>query len=670
MAELAGHLPPAQERAPEPVDEALLLALYERMCLIRAFEERVLELFSQGKLHGTTHAYIGQEAVAAGLFAHLEARDLVYSNHRCHGHYLMHQGDAEGLMAELMGRATGACGGRGGSQHLCRGNFYANGVQGGIVPVLVGMARALVFQGEEAAIGVVFMGDGTLGEGQSYEAMNLASLWRLPVLFVIENNYYSQSTPAHLQIAGSIADRPRAFGIDTREVTSNDVLVTWERSREAVERVRRERCPVALVFNTFRLCSHSRSDDGRPESIIAPWRALDPLKLAEERLPPPAAEAARARAAAVVEEAVRRSQAAPLPDRPVLEPLEPTGPVAGTSRDGERVVEALNRALYRALAEDARVVVVGEDVLDPYGGAFKVTRGLSTAFPGRVLATPVSEAAITGLSAGMALRGMLPVLEIMFGDFLTLCVDQLVNYISKFRFMYNGRVRCPLVLRTPMGGRRGYGPTHSQTLEKLLLGIPEIRLVAPSVFHDPESLLLTAILADPAPVVFVENKLMYTRRLRRPDAQGWVGDFACRSTGGSYPVVSLSPVDFSRADLVLATYGGMAEWACEAAEELLLEHEVVCEVVLYSQLQPLELGPLREALGRSRGRLVTAEEGVLTGGWGAEVVAACAQAGLLRGRAGRVGAADSPIPSCRVLEDRVLPGRQDIVQEALRVTSR
>jgi len=165
---------------------------------------------------------------------------------------------------------------------------------------------------------------------------------------------------------------------------------------------------------------------------------------------------------------------------------------------------------------DERVYLLGEDILDPYGGAFKVTRGLSTAFPERVLTTPISEAAIVGVASGMALRGLRPVAEIMFGDFVTLIADQIVNHAAKFRWMYNDQVRVPLVVRTPMGGRRGYGPTHSQSLEKMFLGVPGLHVVAPNTLGDPGQLLEAAI-ADDDPVLFVEHKLLYTRPLLEAD---------------------------------------------------------------------------------------------------------------------------------------------------------
>ena len=194
---------------------------YAQMFLIRRFEETLLEMFSEGKLVGTTHTCIGQEANAVGVVGALEpSRDIVFSNHRCHGHYLAFTDDVGGLLCEVMGREGGTCGGKGGSQHLCNGNFYSNGVQGSIVPVATGMALA---EREKAsgAVACVFLGDGTLGQGAVYECLNMASIWSLPLLAVVENNFYAQSTPSHLTLAGSIAARAEAFDIETRQLEDN-----------------------------------------------------------------------------------------------------------------------------------------------------------------------------------------------------------------------------------------------------------------------------------------------------------------------------------------------------------------------------------------------------------------------------------------------------------------
>ena len=327
----------------------------------------------------------------------------------------------------------------------------------------------------------------------------------------------------------------------------------------------------------------------------------------------------------------------------------------------KRCVQVLNGALHEIFAERDDVYLLGEDILDPYGGAFKVTQGLSDSHPDRIFTTPISEASLFGVAAGMALRGQRPILEIMFGDFIALGFDQVVNGISKFREMYDDQVTVPLVVRTPMGGRRGYGPTHSQSLEKLLLGVPNICVVAASECHDLRSLLTHAV-DDDRPVFFIENKLMYGRMSRRPE-DGHIGELAVRESGGRYPALTFSGTDFTEAAATIVTYGGMVPIVLEAVTELILEHEIFCEVVALSQLLPMALDPVLESVART-GALVTAEEGTLTGGFGAEIAARVQEAAWsdLRGPVQRVAARDGIVPSARPLEDAMLPSAHDVVK--------
>jgi len=328
------------------------------------------------------------------------------------------------------------------------------------------------------------------------------------------------------------------------------------------------------------------------------------------------------------------------------------------------VLDRLNYALHHALETDERVYILGEDILDPYGGAFKVSRGLSTKFPERVLTTPISEAAIVGLATGMALRGLRPVAEIMFGDFVTLIADQLVNHASKFRWMYEEQVRVPMVVRTPMGGRRGYGPTHSQSLEKMFLGIPGLKVVAPNALGDPAELLATAI-ADDDPVLFVEHKLLYTCPLLEP-GKGELIDLQVEHAGGDYPTFTLRSTE--RARLTIACYGYNFELARAAALHLLMEHEIFVEILLFSILSPFGIQPLFSSLARTR-KLLTVEEGTLSLGWGAEVTTLAVEKvdGL---QVRRVAALDFPIANAKSLEDAILPSMQDVVKAALELVGR
>lgn len=257
---------------------------YEKLYLIRRFEETILDNFPKGVFFGTTHTYLGQEANAVGVLSHLQPGDIVFSNHRCHGHFLAYGGEPRRLFAELMGRSTGVCGGRGGSQHLHWQNFYSNGVQGGIVPIATGMAIAEKIKGTQA-LTIVFIGDGTLGEGVLYEALNMASLWSAPILFVAENNRIAQTTPIEIAVSGSIAGRFTAFDLPAAELDSSDVREIYTEAGKVIDTVRRQGRPAALILHTYRFGPHSKGDDTREPDIVAHLRATrDPLTIQASRL--------------------------------------------------------------------------------------------------------------------------------------------------------------------------------------------------------------------------------------------------------------------------------------------------------------------------------------------------------------------------------------------------
>jgi pyruvate/2-oxoglutarate/acetoin dehydrogenase E1 component len=329
------------------------------------------------------------------------------------------------------------------------------------------------------------------------------------------------------------------------------------------------------------------------------------------------------------------------------------------------VLDALNAALQRALAADERVIILGEDVLDPYGGAFRVTRGLSTAYPERVLTTPISEAGIVGVAAGMALRGLRPVVEIMFGDFITLAADQLVNHAAKFRWMYNNQVRVPMVIRTPMGGRRGYGPTHSQTLEKLFLGVPGLNVLAPTAIGDPGELLYRGITETEDPLLFVENKLLYLLPVHDLTS---LDEFSVQSTADQdtppAPSYRLTIQGAPPAELTIACYGYMAELARQAMLRLAYEDEIFTELVVPTRLTPVNAQPVIASVSHTA-RLLCIEEGTLTLGWGSELLARCSEAlGCRLRQTRRLAAAEVPVPASGPLEAAVLPGVEEIIQAA------
>jgi pyruvate/2-oxoglutarate/acetoin dehydrogenase E1 component len=322
---------------------------------------------------------------------------------------------------------------------------------------------------------------------------------------------------------------------------------------------------------------------------------------------------------------------------------------------------ALGDTLRHALESDPRVLLLGEDIVDPYGGAFKVTRGLSTDFPARVLPAPVSEAAIAGVSAGLALSGFRPIAEIMFGDFVGLCFDQIVNHIAKYGAMYDRGASCPVVIRTPSGGGRGYGPTHSQSLEKHFVGVPHLRVVAGSLWHDP-TLLFEDFLAGDAPVLHIEHKLLYPLHVAT-NGGGGVATIAADASPGCLPTASIRLVDREECALTVVAYGYQAELARRALERLALEEELFGELLVPAELSPLDLAPLERSLAVT-GRLLTVEEGTGGWSWGTEIAAelGARRFGRLRRAPLVLASRRDVIPGAPDLEARMLVGEQHIEQ--------
>ncbi len=630
--------------------------------LIRRTEQRLLGLYAEGKLFGTVHTCIGQEFSAVAVGRALRADDTVFSNHRGHGHFLATGGTVEELIAEVMGKSTGICRGRGGSQHLQKGRYYSNGIQGGIVPVAAGLALAHKLSGS-GAIATVFIGDGTLGEGALYETLNIASKWDLPLLLICENNLYAQSTSQTQTLAGDICGRAESFGIDASHGDTYDWPGLFVGLQTSVEKVRQTSRPVFHRVDTFRLMAHSKGDDNRPAEYVQSHWDRDPLAVLERAL---AGDVRWAELERSVDEeiaaAVAAAEAAAFGD-------SPTRPAMAVSVPGwkplefaeERTVKSIQRGLDRALAADDRVVVIGEDIESPYGGAFKCTQDLSARYPGRVRNTPISELAIVGIGNGLALAGYRPVVEIMFGDFVTLALDQWVNHAAKFAFMFADKVKVPLLVRTPMGGKRGYGATHSQSLERHIVGVPGTRVLC--LHHRyPAADLLREVFAQPdVPTFLVENKILYGKACSSETRAG----FTLSVSHDVFPTVRLSPADTP--GITIVALGGIGIDAEEAVARLFVEHEQTADLFLPTQLYPFDVGCLLDSL-RTTGRLLVVEEGQGFASVGAEIVAAAAERlGPGLRAAVRVAAAECPIPAARPLEQACLPSVDDILAAAVRL---
>ena len=656
MAATVSERGPGRAAAPQ---KRVAARIFERALLARLVEERLLQLFSEGKLSGTLHTCIGQELTGAILSEFLQPGDTVFSSHRGHGHFLCRTDDPAGLISELMGKSSGVCGGLGGSQHLCKEGFYTNGIQGGIVPVATGLALAAKLGGSKA-ISVVVIGDGTLGEGVIYETFNIAAKWELPLLVVLEDNGIAQSTSHSQTFAGSVESRANGFGLQYASGNTWDWPELYHVTARVVTDLRQCGRPALLHVRTFRLRPHSKGDDTRSRAEIEPFERKDPVNrfIAE---PENAGIVNRVRER--VEQAVLSSEQAP--------PAVYSAPWSGGKEElrwssfelsAQKLVVALNQCLRECLARDEKVLLIGEDLESPYGGAFKVTQNLSAEFPGRIRNTPISEAGIVGVGGGLALAGWKPIVEIMFGDFVGLAFDQLVNHAAKFERMYNGQVRMNLVVRTPMGGRRGYGPTHSQTLDRHFLGAPGLRVLALHNLLAPHALYGPLLSGDSGATLVLENKTLYGLPLRARAASG----FDRLVSNERFPTFWLKP-NAAAIDLTLLGYGGMAEMLVNAAERLFEEHDLIAQVLCPLQIYPFDLTPLRSILANADALLV-AEEGQAFAGFGAEVLAQMAESASAKPRRiSRMGPPQDIIPSSSSMERAMLPSLEGIIDAAKRL---
>ncbi len=631
---LSGSNPNGIGLSPQLIEEALR---------IRLVEQKFLELFSQGKMNGTVHTCVGQEFSAVAVAGQLTANDWVTSNHRCHGHFISKTKNWQGLIDELMGLESGVCKGLGSSQHLYAKGFLSNGPQAALVPVATGIALYNKIHKQEG-IAVSYIGEGTLGEGALYEAMNLASIYEVPHLIVCENNLYSQSTPQLIGVSGSILDRPKAFGIKTFEADTWNFEKLMQVAKEAIDYVRTGH-PAFLAIRTYRLNAHSKGDDDRDITEVQFFKDNDPLTklLGIEQW-----AALAQKIAAQIDDHVANVNPVILNFENYVKdqlPRKTTAKLEPVVNERKRMVAALNSAYRKTL--EAGAFHIGEDICDPYGGAFKVTKGLSIDFPLMVRNTSISENGLLGVAIGMALMGTHSFAEIMFGDFMTHTFDQLISNASKIHHMYAFQTSVPVRIRTPMGGKRGYGPTHSQSLEKHFLGIDNVGVISLSSLIDPAVAIEESRDVD-FPMVILENKVDYGKTL-------WSGSeyFELTREAKIFGALRLNP-KIAVPSLTIVSYGETARHIADHLEQFFEETDFVPELICLTQLHPLHTNLIERSVKKT-GRLLTVEDGSVDFGLGAEILSKLVEKGQTLQFVLRVGAEPVPVPSITKLELEVLP---------------
>ena len=640
--------------------------IYTTMRRIRAFEEKTKTLFEQGAVKGTAHSYIGEEAVAAAVSANLRDDDYMASNHRGHGHCIAKGADQSLMMAELMGRENGYCGGLGGSMHiadLSLGILGANGIVGATMPLATGAALAIKLRGGDQVV-VAFFGDGASNQGTFHECCNLASIWKLPILFVCENNQYALTTSYRdTTSAAQISDRAGGYSMPGVTIDGNDAGEVYAVVGEAVERARQGEGPSLIECMTYRWGQHSmRANlrDPRPKEEYDAWIARDPIKLLEERMRAEKTvprkrineigkeviqdlENAVAFGAEGAEPTVEQMLAAVYAEHAHHDEPGPTGVRELT------YVEALGEAMSSEMARDDSVFIMGEDV-GQTGGIFGVTKGLWERFGNdRVRDTPITEVGFTGAAVGAAVTGMRPIVELQIFDFVALTMDMLVNQAAKFRYMLGGKPTVPMVLRGPQGGGIRMAAQHSQSLEAWFTHVPGLVVMAPSTAYDAKG-LLTAAIRDDNPVIFLEHKMLYM------ESKGIVPeeDYA----------ISIGKGDIKRVGTDVTVVATMAMVPRALAAARVLERDgISVEVLDPRTLRPLDEELILTSVAKTN-RLLIAHEACKNGGFGAEVSALVVEKGFddLDAPIVRVGGLDVPIPYNDVLEREVIPSQERLMQ--------
>lgn len=666
------ELPPAPARTgtlPDPHwQHDVGLALYRQMAMIRRCEEQLAKSHQRGLIHGACHTYVGQEAVAVGVSAHLRRDDVVFSTHRGHGHALAKGMPPRELIAELFGRATGCSRGRGGSMHLFAPEIGMMGTSGIVGPCILQAAGAgYSFQLLKTdRVAVAYFGDGAVNNGAFHEGLNLAAIWKLPVLFVCENNGYATEVPfAYAAGNPTVAGRGASYGLPGIAVDGNDVLAVRDVAGEAVRRARTGGGPTLIECRTYRTRPHAEGmgDFGyRTRDEVDEWKRRDPIHrlrgvmvgihVAAQEL-----DAIDAEVAAEVERAHTDAERDPNPDPATAAthvfahassvPGSPPGPGIRTITYMQATLEALSAEMERNPA----IFVLGEGI-GVRGGNFKTTAGLFEKHgPVRLRDTPIAERGFVGLAGGAAMTGTRPVVDFMFADFVLDGIGEIVNQIAKIQYMSSGRIRMPIVLRGCIGIGHSAATHHSGSYYAMYAQFPGLRVVVPSNAYDAKGLLHHALRGDD-PVLFLEHRELLATKSAVPEADYEIpfGQAAVVREGTDVTVVALAV---------------MVGRAVQAAEKLATEG-ISVEVIDPRTVAPLDTDTIARSVAKT-GRFLIVDEAFGPCGVGAEIAAQLADLAFddLDAPIRRLNGVFTPTPYSPPLEAAVTLS-VDAVVEALR----
>jgi 2-oxoisovalerate dehydrogenase E1 component len=663
--------PPAlqlHDMTPELPSKEQLHSLYRQMLLIRRTEEQLAKSHQRGLIHGACHTYIGQEAIAVGVCAHLRTTDRIFSTHRGHGHALA-KGVAPGqLMAELYGRATGCSHGRGGSMHLFAPEVGLMGTSG-IVAASILQAAGAGYSSKllkNDGVAVAFFGDGAVNNGAFHEGLNLAGIWKLPVLFVCENNQYATEVAfSDVTASPNVAARALAYGLRGFQLDdANDVLAVLEVAGEAVRCARSGGGPILLECRTYRTRPHAEGmgDFGyRTREEVEEWKTRCPIlrlrKFLIERALAWAADldAIDAAVSAEVEEAHRWAEGSPWPDPSTAachvyaEPVRTGGPPPAPPANREiSFAQATLEALCAEMDQNPKIFVVGEGI-GKRGGNFKTTTGLFDLYgPQRLCDAPISERGFIGLGGGAAMTGTRPVIDFMFADFALDAAGEIINQIAKMQYMSDGRLKMPILLRGCIGIGHSAATHHSGNYYPMYAHFPGLRVVVPSTPYDAKGLLHHALRCDD-PVIFLEHRELLALKGPVPLEQYEIpfGHASVVRAGQDVTVVALAL---------------MVQHSLRACEQLAREG-IAVELIDPRTVAPLDIDTIAQSVART-GRLLIVDEAFGPFGIGAEIAAQLNDrgAGDLDAPIRRLSGVHTPTPYSPPLESAVVPNPDGIAQ--------
>jgi 2-oxoisovalerate dehydrogenase E1 component len=643
--------------------------LYRSMLTIRMVEERLAKSHQRGLIPGACHTYVGEEAIATAVCAHLHEADAVFSTHRGHGHALAKGMEPCQLMAELYGRETGCSRGRGGSMHLFAPEIGMMGTSGIVGPCILqatgaGYSSLIMKTGN---VGVAFFGDGAANNGAFHEGLNMASIWKLPVLFVCENNQFATEVPFST-VAGNpnVAARGAAYGIASFEVDGNDVLAVEATAREAVKRARNGEGPTLIECKTYRTRAHAEGMGDftyRTREDVEKWKAQCPIARLKKHL-------LDQKLASEKELAAIEQEVAELTETSHEFAEKSAYPTAGSAtthvyalssgaahRDapadtpGTReltFMKATLEALTEEMARNPKIFVMGEGI-GVRGGNFATTSGLFAIHgPERLRDTPICERGFVGLAGGAAMTGTRPVIDFMFADFVLDSVGEIVNQIAKMQYMSSGRLKMPVLLRGCIGIGHAAATHHSGSYYAMYAHFPGLRVVVPSSPRDAKGLLKTALTCDD-PVLFLEHRELMSVKGPVPEEEYFIdfGKAAVVREGSDVTVVALAL---------------MVHKTLQACETLAKEG-ISVELIDPRTVAPLDVETILASVAKT-GRLIIVDEDFAHCGIGAEIAAQLADRGFddLDAPIRRLNGKPSPTPYSPTLEAAVVPNAETIAQ--------